>query len=72
MAARLLGFGARIPVVSVVCCQVEVFATGRLLIQKSIIMCVRACVRVCVNQCDQVQQCPSTATIIRQRAVRVR
>jgi hypothetical protein len=32
-AARLLGMGVRIPVVSVVCCQVEVSVSGRSLIQ---------------------------------------
>ena len=37
------------PVVSVVCCQVEVFATGRSLFQGSPTGCV------CVIECDQVQ-----------------
>jgi hypothetical protein len=60
-AARLVGLRVRIPPgtwmmsvssVNVVCCEVEVSATGRSLVQRSPIVCV--C--VCVTECDQVQK----------------
>ena len=61
-AARLLGLRVRIPtgdgclsVVSVVCCRVEVSATGRSLIQSSPTECV--CVCVCVLVCVFVFLC---------------
>jgi len=45
-------------VVSVVCCQVEVSATGRSLVQRSSTegVCVCVCVCVCVSECDHLQQ----------------
>jgi hypothetical protein len=56
-AAGLLGLRVRIPpwawmvvFVNVVCCQVEVSATGRSLVQRRPIECV------CVTKCDHVQQ----------------
>ena len=55
-AARWLGLRVRIPpvgwmfIVSVVCCQVDVSATGRSPAQSSPIVCV------CVIYCEQVQQ----------------
>ena len=41
-------------VFNVVCCQVEISATGRSLIQRNSTECL--CVCVCVTECDQVQQ----------------
>ena len=62
-AARLLGLRFRISpghgylsLVSVVFCQVEVSATGRSFVQRSLIACVCMCVRICVFECDQLQQ----------------
>jgi hypothetical protein len=43
------------------CCQVEVFATDRSLVQRSPIDCV------CVTEYDQVQQQTCTSTVIRQK-----
>jgi hypothetical protein len=43
-------------VVSVVCCQVAVFATGRCLVQRSPTEFVCVCVCVCVIGCVEVQQ----------------
>ena len=59
-AVRFLGLWARIPMgawmsvclVSVVCCQVEVSATDRSLVQRSPTDCVFSC----VMDCDQVPQ----------------
>jgi hypothetical protein len=55
---RLLGLRLRIPpgdgclsLVTVVCCQVEVFATGRFLVQKSPTECACVCLCVCVYVC---------------------
>ena len=55
-AARLLGLRFRIHrtmgviLLSVVCCQADVFATGRSVVQRSPTECV------CVTECDQAQQ----------------
>jgi hypothetical protein len=58
--------GALVSAVSVVCCQVEVCARSRSLVQRSptecvcvcvwVWVCARVCVCVCVIECDQVQQ----------------
>jgi hypothetical protein len=45
------GYGC-LSLVNVVCCQVEVFATDRFLVQRS----PTECVWVCFIKCDQVQQ----------------
>jgi hypothetical protein len=50
--------------VNVVCCQVEVSATGRSLVQRSPAECG---VCVCVIECDQVQRYPSTPRMGRKR-----
>jgi len=42
---------------NVVCCQVEVSATGRSITQKSPTVCVRVCVCVCVFVCVCVTKC---------------
>ena len=62
-AARLLGLRFRIPtgawifsVLNVACCQVEVSATGRSLVQRSPTDCG-------VSECDQLQQEPSAPTV---------
>jgi hypothetical protein len=52
-------------VVSVVCCQVEVSATGRSLVQ-------RISTEYGVSECHQVQQYPYTPTTSRQTDVRIR
>ena len=46
---------AVLSLVSALCCQEEVSATGRSLVQRSR--------TVCVSQCDHVQQQPSTPTM---------
>ena len=76
MAARLLGLSVRIRLgewlsfMNVECCQAEVSATGRSLVQRSPTACVCVCVCVCVcererereretetdRQTDQIQQ----------------
>jgi MFS superfamily sulfate permease-like transporter len=61
-AARFLGLEVRIPlavlvsVLSVVCCQGEVSATGRSLLHGTPTECVHVCVCVCVCviECDQM------------------
>jgi hypothetical protein len=49
--------------VNILCCQVEVSATGRSIIQRSPPETERKSVCVCVTECDQVQQQPSTPTV---------
>jgi len=47
-----------------VCCQVEVFATGRSPVQRSHeCVCVSVCVCFCVIECDQMQQEPSAPAV---------
>jgi hypothetical protein len=57
-ASRFLGLRVRIPlrhgclsVVNVVCCQLEVSATGRSLVQRNPTECARACASLCVIRC---------------------
>jgi len=57
--ARLLGLQLRFPSgtsmsvsLSVVCCQVEVSASGRPLVQRSPVECLCVCVCVCVIKCN--------------------
>ena len=61
LACRDCGFESRrkqgrLSVVTVVCCQAKVSATGRSLVQRNPIDCgVRACVCMCVIECVHVQ-----------------
>jgi hypothetical protein len=45
------GWHGCMSVVSVVCCQIEVFVT-----EHSLVVCVWLCVGLCPLECDQVQQ----------------
>jgi hypothetical protein len=45
------GMDICLSLVNVVCCQVEVSATGRSLVQRNHTVCMCACVRVCVRVC---------------------
>ena len=72
-AATLLGLRVRIPrghgclpLVSVVCCQVEVYAKGLSLVQRSPTECV------CVIECDQLQQYPAHLQCVGRQRSRVK
>jgi len=54
------------------CCQVEVFASGRALVQRipTVFLCVFVCVCLCVIECDPVQQYPFTPIMNTQKEVR--
>ena len=82
-ASPLLGLRVRIslghgclPLVCFVCCQVEVYATGRSLFQRSPTARARAhvcvCVCVCVTECDQLQQYPAHLQCVGRRRSRVK
>ena len=66
MAVCCPGWIVRLSLLNVVCCQVQVSAMGRSLVQRSRTECVCVYVCVCVTKCDQMQQ-PTTLKMSKQK-----